>query len=202
MSHPSLEQLLLAQEASRADSEARRHLDDGCRTCASRLERAERILLSLQEGPLPSVPEAWIQRAVAVASPEQPGLLDRARQLLGQLIEDSRQGAPALALRGRGLARTHLLYRAGEYDVDLALLSDGGLVGQVLPAEEHTPELEHATCLLAGPEGPRVVPLGELGDFRFPNVGPGDYALVVESAQAELVIDRIPLSDAHPSGGE
>ena len=58
-------------------------------------------------------------------------LLQPVREFVAQLIEDSRVGAPALALRGRGLARTHLLYRVGDYDLDLAHLSDGGLVGQV-----------------------------------------------------------------------
>ena len=199
MSHPNLEELLLAQEAGQEQSEARLHLAAGCSRCAQRLERAQSVLVSLSSAPLPEVPEHWIQRALSIAREESiagedsPGLIERARMFVAKLIEDSRQGAPALALRGAGLANAHLLYRAGAFDVDLAHLADGCLVGQVLPADTSAPPLDHATCLLAGGVSPRVVPLGDLGDFRFIGVQPGDYALLVETPETAIVIQHIRL---------
>ena len=199
MSHPNLEELLLAQEAGKEQSEARLHLAEGCARCAQRLERAQSVLVSLSSAPLPEVPEPWIQRALSIAHESKPGLLERARLFVAKLIEDSRQGAPALALRGAGLANAHLLYRAGAFDVDLAHLADGCLVGQVLPADNSAPSLDHATCLLAGGASPRVVPLGDLGDFRFIGVQPGDYALLVETPDTAIVIKHIRLQ--HPNTG-
>ena len=53
MSHPNLEELLLAQEAGKEQSEARLHLAEGCARCAQRLERAQSVLVSLSSAPLP-----------------------------------------------------------------------------------------------------------------------------------------------------
>jgi len=197
LSHPNLEELLLAHENGQEQSEARLHLAGGCATCAQRLEHARSILVSLCSAPLPEVPEAWIQRALSIARESNPGLLERARSFLAQLVEDSRQGTPSVSMRGAGLASAHLLYRAGAYDVDLAHLADGCLVGQVLPADASAPSLDHATCLLAGGLSPRVVPLGDLGDFRFIGVQPGDYALLVETPETAIVVKHIRLHYPH-----
>ena len=102
MSHPNLEELLLAHENGQEQSEARLHLAGGCATCAQRLEHARSILVSLSSAPLPEVPEAWIQRALSIARESNPGLLERARSFLAQLVEDSRQGTPSLSMRGAG----------------------------------------------------------------------------------------------------
>lgn len=193
MSHPNLEELLLAQEAGQEQAEARLHLAGGCAACALRLERAQSVLMSLRSTPLPEVPEPWIQRALSIARESNPGLLERARVFLAQLAEDSLQDTPSLSLRGASLASAHLLYRAGAFDVDLAHLGDGCLVGQVLPVDASAPSLDHATCLLAGGASPRVVPLGDLGDFRFIGVQPGDYALLVETPETAIVIKHIHL---------
>ncbi len=59
------------------------------------------------------------------------------------------------------------------------------------------PSLDPATCLLAGGASPRVVPLGDQGDFRFTGVQPGDYALLVETPETAIVVEHIRLHYPH-----
>ncbi len=184
---------------------ARAHLNAGCPACASRLRVVRAMLGALDAGPLPEVPAALRARAVALA-PEpagrgggtrEPGRIQR---FLGKLLLDAGSGAtPALSLRGEGLAERHLLFRAGPFEVDLAHLEGGALVGQVLPEDETAPSLRDGVCILYGGPAPRQTPLDENGDFHFENVGAASYDLVLEADELRLVVPDVHLGE-EPGG--
>lgn len=199
MSCPSYEELVFAlvDEAAGA-TRAREHLQAGYAACQGRADLITSTLAAFRAGPLPEVPARLQARAVALgrrphAARESTlsGLLD----YLGRLVFDSRTvSQAAFALRGETVAQRHLLYRAGPFDVDLALLDNGALVGQVLPDGDEAPPLEDAVCLLYGEgEGLQTLVHGN-GDFRFEGVRPGSYDLILEADRVRLYVTDVDLT--------
>jgi len=178
MTHPRLEALLQCPEDAPAAAEALAHLESGCPHCSRRLELAQRVQSALEAPPLPAAPEPWIRRAAALSRDASGGPLAGWRELIGQLVTPSPSGT--LALRGGGLASTHLLFRAGAYDVDIAHLSDDGLVGQVIPSDGEENALAGGTCIIASTGMPRAAPIGAQGEFRFKDIPAGRYAIMLE----------------------
>ena len=208
MSCPDYQPLLLALRDSDAHLDenpvateaARAHLDAGCPRCAPRVRVVRAMLSALEAGPLPEVPAALHERALALAvssrEPSPEPARARIRRFLGELLLDAGSGAaPALGLRGEGLAERHLLYRAGPFDVDLAHLDGGALVGQVLPQHDAAPSLRDGVCVLYGGPAPRQTPLDENGDFHFESVRAASYDLVLEAAELRLVLPDVHLGE-------
>ena len=201
MNCPSYEQLFSALSgstgavatASEADEAARDHVDAGCAECAGRVRIVRLVLDALTLGGLPAVPAGWAQRAKDLS--RRPDAVTRARHFLAKLVLDPTRGSQlAVSLRGEGLAERHLLFRAGPYDVDLALLESGALVGQVLAAEEELAALRDCVCVLHGDDQLRETPLDENGDFHFAGVRPSAYDLVLESPSLRLLVPDVDLS--------
>ena len=198
MSCPSYQELIftLVDEAAGA-TRAREHLQAGCAACQGRADLITSTLAAFRAGPLPEVPARLQARAVAlgrrptVGESALGGLLD----YLGRLVFDSGTvSQAALGLRGETVAQRHLLYRAGPFDVDLALLDNGALVGQVLPDGDGAPPLEDAVCLLYG-EGEGLQTLvHDNGDFRFEGVRPGTYDLILEADRVRLYVTDVDLT--------
>ena len=112
---------------------------------------------------------------------------------------DTRQIELAPALRDGGPIDRHLLFEAGPFEVDLAFVEGGALVGQVLAEEEASAAgepsgLEDAVCVLLGDGDARESALHTNGDFRFERVEPGRYALFVEAREVRVVVPEIDLS--------
>jgi hypothetical protein len=181
MSCPSPETLIAFAESSE-DAEVAAHVAL-CAACARALDAARDLLGLLAEARLPAVSER-LARAVR----ELPGRLERPRPtLLGRLLERDPQAA--LAFRGPAAsAARHRLYRAGAYDVDLALLDGGALVGHVLPDDDRAEALAGATCVLYSDEGTRSAPLDADGEFRIAALASLRFDLVVETPSATLVL--------------
>lgn len=104
---------------------------------------------------------------------------------------------PALALRGddNGLP---LIYRSGDIEVRIDLQPELGtdrkvLVGQVkapnLDLRAAEVQLRQAEATIAG-----TTLTGNRGRFQLPSLPPGDYALVVRSAQWEIQIPNLRCS--------
>jgi hypothetical protein len=102
--------------------------------------------------------------------------------------------APTLALRGDGNALP-LIYRSGDIEVRIDLQPELGtdrkvLVGQVkapnLDLSAAEVQLRQAEATIAG-----TTLAGNRGRFQLPSLPPGDYALVVRSAQWEIQIPNL-----------
>ncbi|MEM7310405.1 MAG: hypothetical protein AAF682_27255 [Planctomycetota bacterium] len=215
MTCPSYDQLFLllsgtdaGQSERPADlATAQEHLDGGCPLCVRRVRLVRLVLGALAVGEFPQVPEAWSRQVEALASPGREAApfapvapLSRVRQFVAQLVLDAGLTAePALALRGEGPAERHLLYQAGPFEVDLALLESGALVGQVLSAEEESPSLDGCICMLHGEDESRQTPLDDNGDFHFSGVQPSAYDLVLEGPEVRVLVPGIELGADEPN---
>lgn len=102
--------------------------------------------------------------------------------------------APTLALRGDGHALP-LIYRSGDIEVRIDLQPELGtdrkvLVGQVkalnLDLNDAEVQLRQAEAIIAS-----TMLAGKRGRFQLPSLPPGNYALVVRSAQWEIQIPSL-----------
>lgn len=196
------------------DERIREHLATGCPACARRVRQIE----ALAAGPLPPVPPVARKtalRALArrLAADERArrrgagaagGVLD----LVARLVFDSLGQAPAVALRGNAAPLCHLLYEAGPFEVDVALLRNGSLVGQLVepeggtagrsdvPAGAARDDWSLTECKLVGEDRHLFTGLEETGEFRFQGVGPGQYELLVESVEFRVQVPRFELGSS------
>ena len=182
-----------ANESLKAVGEGR--FDPDCPNCVRRERLARSVLKALGREPLPKAPRPWRARAVQLAGASEPGLLSRAKGFLAHLIRDA-GGEQELvpALRGEGPADRHLLFEAGPFEVDLALIDSGALVGQVHTAGGDPQELEDGVCVLYSDDDTREAPLDADGDFHFASVRPGAYDLVLETPRVRLLLPDVDLS--------
>ncbi len=131
------------------------------------------------------------------AAPAAPGPLARVRELIAKKLVDTASFGLAPALRGSeegGPVDRHLLYAADSFEVDLAVVEGGSLVGQVLADDGEGPHLSGAVCVLVGENAARETDVRNNGDFRFEDVRPGRYALFVESTELRLVVPELDLT--------
>ncbi|CAN5414788.1 hypothetical protein BH10ACI3_BH10ACI3_06850 [soil metagenome] len=96
----------------------------------------------------------------------------------------------ALNERYSGIDSRQLLYRVGEYDVDLRLDFAGelcGLAGQVLP------EFPNGEITISTGENTYAATLNEFGEFTFETVPQGIYDITIASATDELRLEKVAL---------
>jgi hypothetical protein len=167
------------------------HIAANCPDCIRRERLARSVLKALAHEPLPKPPRAWRARAAALAGPG--GFLGRARGFLARLVRDAGAQEVVPALRGEGPAQRHLLFEAGPFEVDLALIDSGALVGQVHAAAGDPQELEDGVCVLYSDDDTREAPLDADGDFHFTSVSPGAYDIVLETPTVRLLFPEVDL---------
>ena len=200
---PTYDELFLSVDPAQGTDNAtlarvRTHMDAGCPSCARRESRLSSMLSALRSSPFPEVPKAWRNQAVALL--RSPGPIARVRDFLARLIVDVNQNYdPAMALRGEGPADRHLLFEAGPFEVDLALLDSGALVGQVAAEAGDSELFANGFCVLHGQGKPRETRLDVNGDFHFAGVSPGHYNLVLESPAVRVLVPQVDLTEAEDS---
>ncbi len=124
--------------------------------------------------------------------PEEPGLAERVRVVLAQLLSGSLAGgglslAPALGQRGSDATAT---YSAGELQIVLSARRDSRHPGQLtLAGLVVGEELEGAPVRLSSGEQAWSAQVDELGTFSFGELAAGEYELSLETPAAEI---RLP----------
>ena len=195
MTHPSQERLIEDAARGTLSPEVQAHLDRGCVECTIRLDSYQRILRALRRGRPPEPPTELVARVrETIAAPELVG----AAQGESFLAEPLFLPDAAVALRGRRMARARRIFRAGPYEVDLASLESGTLLGQVLPVEPEAVVPEEGACILFPSGDPIVVPLERNGDFRFTHPPTEPYSLCIEGegeqgTQMRILIEEVRL---------
>ena len=196
MKHFTQEQLLAAAEAEQVPSDIQKHLDEGCMDCEFRLQTYTRILRSLRAGRPPEAPAAWTERAgqflrektaAASADPYTDPYTFLAEPVeLGQMA----------AVRGRRPTSMRSVWRAGPFEIDLAYIEGGALVGQVHSLEAGRELPEDAACIVY-PEGePIVVPLEANGDFRISRPPGGPFSICIEGEDLRLLVEQTGLGES------
>jgi hypothetical protein len=120
----------------------------------------------------------------------RPGLLDQVRVIAAQLLSGGPgvRSQPALGVRGEAAAPR--IYTAGDLQIVLETQAD--------PRRPERPTLsglvvgfaggEMEARLFAGDQPAGDAPVGDLGEFAFPGLTPGTYALRLYTAEEEIHI--------------
>lgn len=202
---PSIQELLLRATDGPLSADAEAHLAAGCADCVRRQQILDALLRVASAPAWPEVPDAWRLRATAI--PERPakpgkGPTETIRDLVARLIHEVGGGAPtpAIALRGPGPSERHYLYAAGPFEIDLAHLDSGALVGQVLASDGDATPLESGVCVLYGERTARESRLEPSGDFHFDAVRPGDYDLFLETPAVRVFLHDLRLAAGEDEG--
>jgi hypothetical protein len=207
MNCPSFEQLVdfLDRRLDEADATAVAIHMAGCPACSDVTGWYERV-----RGAAASddsiAPPAWVlKRAVRIFDAQQrssPRLTERIGQVIASLVFDS-FARPALAgVRSTETANRQLLYRAGDYSIDLQVApsehSQLDLIGQVL--KEGEPSFESVSGLkLDITRGGGVVfsaVTDGMGEFKLSGVEPGIYDLRVQLPEGSITLPDVPIRES------
>ncbi len=192
MNHPKEEHLLAAAGEAQVPPEIQAHLDQGCMECAFRLQSYTRILKSLRLGRPDSVPAEWLKRATAALQQRQ-GDAQLAETNSSSFFAEPVELNELASVRGRRMSSARRVWRAGPFEVDLASIEGGALVGQVLSTEQGRDLPEDAACILYPDGEPLVVPLEGNGDFHFAHPPRGKFALCIEGDGLRILLEDVEL---------
>lgn len=177
------------------------HFESGCRNCsASRdwYEHTRAIAASDQT----IAPPPWVvKRAVRLFETRKgkPGVAARVGHAIASLIFDSVSRPAPEGARSAQAGNRQLLYCAGDYSIDLVIAQSGqsgaDLFGQVLRDGDFEFESVTGLPLELMTRGRRVrsVETNGLGEFAMNGVRQGEYDLKVETAEASITIQNLPL---------
>lgn len=166
-----------------------RHLDAGCRVCRDRLEQLRSVVDLLGEGPLPEVPEKWVDRAVSIfgrSDSDDPASAELPIYRSLPTMVPTEAAVPLRSARAR-----HRVHRVGPFTVDIGLAESGALLGQVVP--DVPSDMTPGFGTLFGSEGISEFQLDDLGVFREPSPPRALRSLALEIPTARLVIPDLQL---------
>ena len=147
-------------------------------------------------------PPAWVfKRALRIFNTQRhrPRLTERIGQAIASLVFDS-FARPALGgVRSTDTANRQLLYRAGDYSVDLQIApsehAHADLIGQVL--KEGEPSFESVSGLkLDIARSGRIVfsdVTDEMGGFKVSGIEQGVYDLRVQLSEGSITVPDMPI---------
>jgi len=149
-------------------------------------------------------PPLWVtKRAFKIPSTQRRrSIASTVGQIIASLVFDSFQ-RPALAgVRSTETANRQLLYRAGDYSVDLQIaLAEGGngtLIGQVL--KEGDPTFESVSGLpLHITKGDEIIVsavTNQMGEFKISGMDQGQYGLRVELSDGDITVPDFPVTES------
>jgi hypothetical protein len=202
MTCPSQETLVgfvASDLAAMASDEVRAHLAAGCEACARELGLLAE-LRRLGETAMLEDPPVWVlRRAESLPSEIRENRLSRYLGTVARLVFDTFRDPLPHGVRAGAAAGRQMLYRVGEFDVDVRVDAPGAsrfrVSGQVLPGPNRP--LEDVAGVEVGivTEG-RTVALSatnEIGEFAFDSLGTGEYSLAIDVNEEILIVEGITL---------
>ena len=181
------------------------HLEEGCSSCGPTRQWYERTL-SIVAADDSCEPPPWVlKRALRIfdAQRERPRIFERIGRAVASLVFDS-VALPALeGVRSTESANRQLLYRAGDYSIDLQIGSadqmHADVAGQVLREREVSFD-SVALCqvdLMRGEERLVTTATNQVGEFTIKGVELGDYGLQLELPDGILVVEGFSVTASH-----
>ena len=204
MKCPGFERLIDYLDGRLTSAEATRvseHLDSACNRCAANREWYERIhLIAASDDSIK--PPPWVfNRAIRIFENrrEKTGVIERIGRLAASLVFDS-MAQPALAeVRSTEADTRQLLYRAGDYNVDLQITpsdqSRAHLTGQILREGEAAFESVAGISLELTRAGEAVLSTSanQMGEFAFSDIVQGEYDLMIETPEGSITVPELPV---------
>ena len=204
---PSFERIIDYLDNRLTEAEASRvaaHLGGDCAVCGESRDWYQRVR-SVASSDDTAAPPPWVlKRAVRIfeSQGDRPGLAARIGQAVASLVFDSFR-SPALAgVRSTETANRQLLYRAGDYSIDLQIAPSehtrADLIGQVL--KESEPSFASVAGLkLDVARGDKIVcstVTGAMGEFKVSGMEHGVYDLRVELPEGTITLPDLPVSES------
>jgi len=176
------------------------HLSSGCRRCESNRAWYESVKRTAA-GDESVEPPPWVlKRALKIfdeAGRTRTTVTARAGRLVAALLFDS-FSRPAIAeARSVGSEGRQLLYRAGDYSIDLQVTqvdrNSSNLAGQILREGEFSFESVSALRLeLSGASGARYSSVtSDRGEFAVSSLEQGTYELLIDARRARITIEGV-----------
>lgn len=165
------------------------HLNE-CVQCSTEFRRLADFFAYIATDVSEEVPQATTARILNIyhRRPVPDAAPVKKASGLGFLVFDD--WAMALNERYSGLDSRQMLFRVGDYDLDIRIEFMAGkcrLSGQILPG------VGEATITLSSPINAFTTAISEFGEFEFEPVEPGAYSIVISGGGEELRIEEVPL---------
>ena len=204
MKCPGFEQMIDYLDGKLKPAEAKRvaaHLASDCAACGETRAWYERVR-AVAANDDTVAPPAWVfKQAVRIFdTARRPRLTERIGQAIATLIFDSFARPQLAGIRSTETANRQLLYRAGDYAIDLQIAPSmggrGDLIGQVLREGEATFEsVAHLPLEIAcGSQLFYATVTDEMGEFKISDVDYGTYDLRINLAEGQITIPELPIT--------
>jgi hypothetical protein len=188
--HISFEHLVDLVDGRLSDPDhARAHLA-GCQLCGDLHAQIEHLVSTMRAGLLEDPPPSVVAAALLAFRRRKVKSASPIRRILALLTFESSGLVPAYGLRAGQSEDRHLVFRAGEIDVQIdARPADGAwaISGQVLGP------CSGGTVVLSGAARPVSTPLTDLCEFALPPTESGVYEVTIALDDVEIVLPRIVL---------
>ncbi|MBI3949917.1 MAG: hypothetical protein HY314_05630 [Acidobacteria bacterium] len=197
----SVEQLFALTQNDLPAGEAERlraHLGTGCIACRTQWNRLRKVLMAIASHNLLQVPDWLVQQAMSLfawhtTKPHESGL----KQVPAILLVDSFTGGLLVQFRGIGPVSRQMLYRAGNYDIDLSIdyierTRAIDIIGQAMPLTADADIIAAADIeLLKGSTVAFDTQTNEFGEFILSGIPQGIYDLGITLKDKQLHLVRI-----------
>jgi hypothetical protein len=207
MKCPSFEQLIDYLDSRLPEAEAKgvaTHLAGDCSACAESRDWYQQVRMVAKTDDSVEPPTWILKRALRLF--ETPGhktkLAARLGQAIASLVFDS-FARPALAgVRSTEMPNRQLLYRAGDYSIDLQIAPSEGthavLIGQLLRESEATFESVSGLKLDIARDGNVLFSAvtDEMGEFQVSGIEQGMYDLRVELPSGSITVPDLPVCES------
>lgn len=206
MKCPTFERIIDYLDNRLPEAEAARvatHLADDCAVCGESRDWYQRVRIAAASDDTVAPPPWVLKRAVKIfeMQRDRPRLATRLGQAIASLVFDSFAGPALAGVRSTETADRQLLYRAGDYSIDLQIARSeharADLNGQVL--KESDPTFESVSGLkLDIARDARVVlsaVTNEIGEFKISGIELGVYDLRIELSEGNITVPDLPVSE-------
>jgi hypothetical protein len=179
------------------------HLATSCAACAETRNWYDRVRLVAADDDSVAPPSWVFKRALRVFDTQRhrPRLTERIGQAIASLVFDSFARPALVGVRSTETSNRQLLYRAGDYSVDLQIApsehSRADLIGQVLKEGEPSFESVSGLNLEIARKGQVVfsVITDEMGEFKVSGIEQGVYDLQVQLPKGGITVPDIPITE-------
>ena len=207
MKCPSFERLVdfLDRRLDEADSTSvATHLATKCAVCEKTIGWYERVRVVAASDDSVAPPPWVFKRAVRIFDTQRhrPGLTERMGQAIASLVFDSFARPALVGMRSTETANRQLLYRMGEYSVDLQIApiehAHADLMGQVLKEGESSFDAVSGLKLEFSRDGIIVFSAvtDHIGEFSVRGIEQGVYDLRIHVPEGSIAVPDIPISES------
>lgn len=202
---PSFERLIdyIDGQLSKTDAETvESHLSEGCAHCTADRDWYNKLKATTAADNSTNPPPWVLRRAVRIFESHRgaPGLIERVGQAIASLVFDSFARPSLAGVRSTETASRQLLYRAGEFSIDLQVVpADRALVnllGQVLREGELAFESVGRLELELIRDGKTIqsVATNELGEFLLSGIEPGVFDIRIRIPERTVTVPDLPIA--------